>query len=47
MKGIIPEKAVRVYSALLEAMQKYNGELTDRKSMISETDRLVQQNSGV
>lgn len=46
MKGIIPEKAVRVYSALLDAMQKYNSELTERRNMIAETDRLAQQNSG-
>ena len=38
-------QAVRVYTALLGSMQKYNMELTSRKKTIDETAQLAQQNT--
>ena len=45
MKQVVSEKTVRVYKALYDAMQKYNIELTDRSSLIKESQTLHQQNS--
>lgn len=45
MKGIVPEKTMRVYGALLTSMQKYNDELQGRRDLISETQSLQQQNT--
>jgi dynein regulatory complex protein 1 len=44
MKGIVPEKIIRVYKALLKAMQKYNEELQGRRDLIGDTGNLQQQN---
>jgi dynein regulatory complex protein 1 len=42
---VVGVQAVRVYTALLGSMQKYNMELTSRKKTIDETAQLAQQNT--
>ena len=45
MKEVVSGKTVRVYKALINAMQKYNTELNDRSGLIKESQSLHQQNS--
>jgi dynein regulatory complex protein 1 len=45
MKEVVSGKTVRVYKALINAMQKYNTELNDRSGLIMESQSLHQQNS--
>ena len=43
MSGIIDSKNERVWDALLDGFEKYLGVLTERSSLIQETDALRQQ----
>lgn len=45
MKGVISPKTLRVYKALLKAMQRYNHELQARAGLITDTDSLRSQNT--
>ena len=44
MKEVVSGKTVRVYKALINAMQKYNTELNDRSGLIKESQSLHQHN---